>query len=236
MKTMVCVGGLLCVAMLVAGPVLANERIAGARDTMMGLATKMDTGGTYKVAAEIVAVAGKMGSEKLTSADLWAVGMARYYLGIQSLEQALQMGGLADADTARAQQLIQQAWTKPMEQTCNAPLPDKVRTIGHGATIDMSAYLVPGKTTIVDFYSEYCTPCRQLGPHIEALVKGRDDLMLVKVDLNRPGHVGIDWQSPVAQQFHLDGIPHLKIYGPDGKLQSEGEPALNQVLDWGGQK
>jgi len=64
------------------------------------------------------------------------------------------------------------------------------------------------------------------------LHKSRDDIAVVKVDINRPGVKGIDWESPVAQQYQLHSIPHFKIYGPDGKLQAEGDAAYDQVQKW----
>jgi hypothetical protein len=30
------------------------------------------------------------------------------------------------------------------------------------------------------------------------------------------------WQSPVTQQFGIQSIPHLKVYGPGGTLEVEG--------------
>jgi hypothetical protein len=36
--------------------------------------------------------------------------------------------------------------------------------------------------------------------------------------------------SPVVAQFKLQGIPYLRVYGPDGKLQAEGDPARDQVM------
>jgi thiol-disulfide isomerase/thioredoxin len=104
--------------------------------------------------------------------------------------------------------------------------------ISMGQEVNITDYLVPGKTTIVDFYSEYCPPCRAIAPKLAELHKSRDDIAVVKVDINRPGVKGIDWSSPVAQQFKLHSIPHFKIFGPDGQLQSEGEPAYRQVDAW----
>jgi hypothetical protein len=51
----------------------------------------------------------------------------------------------------------------------------------------------------------------------------------VKVDINRPDVRGIDWRSPVARQYELNSIPHFKVYGPDGKLQVEGDEAYAVV-------
>jgi thiol-disulfide isomerase/thioredoxin len=104
--------------------------------------------------------------------------------------------------------------------------------ISMGQKVDVANYLVPGKTTIVDFYSEYCPPCRAIAPKLVNLHKSRDDIAVVKVDINRPGVKGIDWESPVAQQYQLHSIPHFKIYGPDGKLQAEGDAAYDQVQKW----
>ncbi len=104
--------------------------------------------------------------------------------------------------------------------------------VSHGAQITLADYLVPGKTTVFDFYSEYCPPCRAISPKLEKLHAERADLAVVKVDINRAGVKGIDWQSPVARQYDLHSIPHFKIFGPDGKLQSEGDAAYETVLGW----
>ena len=104
--------------------------------------------------------------------------------------------------------------------------------IAMGQEVDVADYLVPGKTTIVDFYSEYCPPCRAIAPKLAELHKSRDDIAVVKVDINRPGVKGIDWSSPVARQYKLHSIPHFKIFGPDGKLQAEGDAAYDQVAGW----
>ncbi len=105
----------------------------------------------------------------------------------------------------------------------------KERTVSQGAEIKIEDYLVSGKTVIVDFYSKYCPPCMGLSPRLGKLAEKRPDLYVVKVDINRPDVEGIDWQSPVARQFGLEGIPHLKIYSPEGKLQAEGDEARGQV-------
>ena len=115
------------------------------------------------------------------------------------------------------------------------PPPDqveRVRVVSHGEEIVAENYVVPGKTTIFDFYSEYCPPCVRVAPHLDKLVNGRDDLYLVTVDINRSGIVGIDWGSPVAMQFSLRKIPYFRIYGPDGKLMLDGDGAWDQIARW----
>jgi len=104
--------------------------------------------------------------------------------------------------------------------------------ISMGQEVKLADYLVPGKTTVFDFYSDYCPPCRALAPKMEKLHADRADIAVVKVDINRPGVKGIDWKSPVARQFNLESIPHLKVFGPDGKPLAEGDKAWDIVEPW----
>jgi thiol-disulfide isomerase/thioredoxin len=119
--------------------------------------------------------------------------------------------------------------TTVQDQHTKSPLPIHV---SHGEKIALKDYLVTGKTTIFDFYSEYCPPCRALSPLLVQLHKARNDIAVVKVDINRPGVVGIDWESPVAREFGLQSIPDLRVYKPDGTLQSEGDEARSLVEGW----
>jgi len=102
---------------------------------------------------------------------------------------------------------------------------DKPIRISHGEPFALQDYVVTGKTTIFDFYSDYCPPCRALAPQLEKLHETHPDIALVIVDINRAGVKGIDWKSPVARQYELESIPQLKIFGPDGKLKAEGDAA-----------
>jgi len=104
--------------------------------------------------------------------------------------------------------------------------------IGQGEEVNLDEHVVAGKTTIVDFYSDFCPPCKALSPKLEALAEKRDDIALVKVDINRPGKQGIDWDSPVVKQFGLKSVPFLMIFGPEGKEQARGDAARATVEGW----
>jgi len=95
--------------------------------------------------------------------------------------------------------------------------------IAMGEKIELADYLVPGKTTVFDFFSDHCPDCRALAPQIEKLHATRADVAVVLVDIDRPGAKRIDWKSPVSEQYQLHSIPYFKIFGPDGKLQIEGD-------------
>jgi thiol-disulfide isomerase/thioredoxin len=101
--------------------------------------------------------------------------------------------------------------------------------IAHGSEVEIQDYVVPGKVTIFDFTSEGCPPCRAIAPHLHKLHAERSDIVVVEVDLNRPGVGGIDWDSPVAHQYGLQSIPAFKVYGTNGRLQAEGEAARDEV-------
>lgn len=105
-----------------------------------------------------------------------------------------------------------------------ATKPAKPAHVAKGQPVKLTDYLVPGKTVVFDFYSDFCGPCVQVAPALEKLHQTKPDVVVVKVDINRPGVKGIDWKSPVAQQYRLNSIPHFKVYGPDGKLKAEDGP------------
>ena len=107
----------------------------------------------------------------------------------------------------------------------NQPLaPIKVNA--PGAAINLQSSLVPGRINIVDFYADWCGPCRQMAPLLEGFVAKNPRYCLLKVDIK-------DWKSPVALQYGLHSIPHLKIFDDHGKLMSEGDAArtyLSKVI------
>ncbi len=98
---------------------------------------------------------------------------------------------------------------------------DEPLRIAHGEKVKLADYLVPGKITVFDFTSVFCPPCRAYEQPLHNLHTKRADVVVIKVDVNRPKTKRIDWDSPVARQFAIYSIPQFKVFGPDGKLVAE---------------
>lgn len=96
--------------------------------------------------------------------------------------------------------------------------------------VNLEKRSVKGRTTIFDFYSEYCPPCKRISPFLKKLDARREDIAVIKIDINRTGVEGIDWDSPVAKQFRLKSIPYFIIITPWGKFMCEGKEAYNYVI------
>ncbi|MFP4248734.1 MAG: thioredoxin domain-containing protein [Armatimonadota bacterium] len=107
-----------------------------------------------------------------------------------------------------------------------------VRTIARGEEVNLEDYLIDGKIVIFDFFSDFSGPSMQISPAVEALTRARDDIALVKVNINRPDVEQVDLDSPVAQQYEIEELPHFKIYGPDGDMMAEGEEAQDTIIQW----
>lgn len=97
--------------------------------------------------------------------------------------------------------------------------------------VNLEEMIVTGETNIVDLYSDYCPPCVQIAPYLKKLDAMREDIVIVKIDINRSGVTGIDWQSPVARQFKLNSVPHFIVVSPSGKIKFQGKKAYQFVLN-----
>lgn len=98
-----------------------------------------------------------------------------------------------------------------------------------GQQLQVEDFVRRGKTTLIFFQSRSCPHCQTLQPYIENLARSRQDLQVAAVVIDRPEAVEIDWGSPLARQYRYHSLPHFRIYGPSGKLESEGQAARREI-------
>ena len=79
---------------------------------------------------------------------------------------------------------------------------------------------------LVDFWAEWCGPCKQIGPALEEISNEMGDRVTV-VKLN------IDENPGVPTRFGVRGIPTLMVF-KDGKVASTKVGAMpkSKIVEW----
>ena len=67
-----------------------------------------------------------------------------------------------------------------------------------------------GKITVVDFFADWCGPCRKLSPIIDEI----ESELSEKVKFTK---INTDENIPLAQNYQISGIPSLLVF-KDGEL------------------
>ena len=75
-----------------------------------------------------------------------------------------------------------------------------------------SEVLNSNKPVLLDFYADWCGPCRMVGPIVSEIANERND---VKV-----GKINVDEQPELAAQFQVISIPMLAVI-KNGKLENQ---------------
>ncbi|HEX6713948.1 MAG TPA: thioredoxin [Thermoleophilaceae bacterium] len=90
--------------------------------------------------------------------------------------------------------------------------------------------LEASQPVLVDFWAPWCGPCRIIAPHLEELDNEREDLTVVKMN--------VDENPETAAKYGIMSIPTLLLFKngqvakqvvgalPKARLQQELEPAL----------
>ena len=111
----------------------------------------------------------------------------------------------AIASAYSAQQAVNQATTA----IAGHGQPSEV--ISHGAQVDINQHLALGSATVIEFYADWCGPCRRLSPSLEQMASSDPEIALRKIDI-------VNWRTPVAQQFNVHSIPQVNVYDRRGRL------------------
>ena len=103
---------------------------------------------------------------------------------------------------------------------------DKVMHVGD-ADFD-AAVLQSSEPVLVDFWAEWCGPCKMIAPALDQLAEayeGKARIVKVNVDHNRA----------TAMKYHVRSIPMLLLF-KDGQVQDTligavGKAQLSQMID-----
>jgi thiol-disulfide isomerase/thioredoxin len=103
-----------------------------------------------------------------------------------------------------------------------------IKIIAHGERVDIRDSFVHGKVTVVDFFAEWCGPCKNLAPILETIAREDDEIAVRKVDI-------VKWESPVVKQYSVAAVPQVQVYDYCGRhvrtLVGVDEQALRNVIE-----
>ncbi len=85
---------------------------------------------------------------------------------------------------------------------------DQFTDANFGEKVEKSSTL-----TIVDFWAEWCAPCRMLAPIVEQLAEENKGSVIV-------GKLNVDENPKTATKYGIRGIPTL-LFFKDGKVQEQ---------------
>ncbi|HEX8172030.1 MAG TPA: thioredoxin domain-containing protein [Thermoanaerobaculia bacterium] len=82
--------------------------------------------------------------------------------------------------------------------------------------VEIAKIVAPGKVTVVDFYADWCGPCRVLEARLQQLMAGaKRDLALRRVNIGR-------WDNAAAKQatkeFRAEALPYIRVYDAKGRF------------------
>ena len=81
-----------------------------------------------------------------------------------------------------------------------------------------------GKTVLLDFYADWCGPCRMVSPIIDAIAEENPDITV--------GKINVDNEIELAQAFGVMSIPTIAVL-KNGQLvnKSAGARPKSEILE-----
>ena len=82
------------------------------------------------------------------------------------------------------------------------------------------------KPTIVDFWAEWCGPCKQIGPALEEISDEMKDKVIIAKH-------NIDQEPNTPTKYGIRGIPTMLLFkGGELKATKVGATTKSNIIDW----
>jgi thioredoxin 1 len=86
-----------------------------------------------------------------------------------------------------------------------------IEVVTGGNEVDINKHLANGKITLVEFYADWCGPCKMISPALESLAKTDSSIALCKIDI-------VNWSSAVTRQYSIHFIPCVLVFDRKGQM------------------
>ena len=82
-----------------------------------------------------------------------------------------------------------------------------------------------GKTVLLDFYAEWCGPCKMVSPIVDQISEENPDIIVGKID--------VDDQQEIAEKYGIMSIP-TRVVIKNGEVANKGTGVLpkEKLLEW----
>jgi thioredoxin len=89
-----------------------------------------------------------------------------------------------------------------------ANLPETTEMAGSSAglsKVQFDALLQTDKTMLIDFYADWCGPCKKMKPYLDEISKDMADKVVVV-------RINADDNQDLCKEMHIDALPTLQVY------------------------
>ena len=82
-----------------------------------------------------------------------------------------------------------------------------------------------GRTLLIDFYADWCGPCRMVAPIVDQIAEEKTDIAV--------GKINVDEQPELAEKYGVMSIPTLIVI-KDGEVVNKGTGVQpkGKLLEW----
>jgi len=91
---------------------------------------------------------------------------------------------------------------------------------------DFDAAIAGGSPVVVDFWAEWCGPCKQMAPHLDAVAEEYGDKVTI-------AKINVDENPMSASKYGVRGLPTLMLF-KDGKMVDSqlGAMSKQRIAEW----